>query len=110
MGENGLMPYSLDTIHGTIGRLFKDINDKTEFITLLNRIKNKPELRAELDRIIFIPDMGRMIAVSNKQANLATSTRYGMFEGMTPDNQYRIGSGRWNFARLLTPEEIANCF
>jgi len=104
------MPYSLDTIHSTILRIFDPIEDKVMLRTELDRIRVKPVLRAELDRIIFIPDMGRMIAVSNKQANLATSIRYGMFEGMTPDNQYRIGSGRWNFARLLTPEEIANCF
>lgn len=104
------MPYSVDTIHSTLGRIFDGVTDKAILRAELDRLKSKPELRAELDRIVFIPEMGRMIAVANKLPNLATSTRYGMFEGMTADNQYRIGSGRWNFARLLTPEEIAKCF
>jgi len=104
------MPYSLDTIHSTIHRIFTPIEDRAMLRDELTRLTSKPELRAELDRIIFIPELGRMIVVANKQVNLATSERYGMFQGMTADNQYRIATGRFNFARLLTPEELAKCF
>jgi len=71
---------------------------------------NKPQLRAELDQVMFIPAVGRMIAVANDASRLPTSERYGVFEGMTPKGQYRIAVGRYSFARPLTAEEIAKCF
>ena len=104
------MPYSVDTIHSTLERIFNNLNDKVLMRNELDRLMNKSELRAELNQATFIPEVGRMIAVSDKLSELATSTRYGMFEGMTPRRQYRIGSGRYSFARPLTVDEIAKCF
>ena len=91
------MPYSLDTIKMTLER---------EWGVRVS----KPALKIALEMPQFVPDVNRMIAVANNPANLATSTRYGVFIGMNGD-LYQIEGGReFNHARLLTPEEIAKCF
>ena len=91
------MPYGIDKIHETLARAY-DVNVP------------KPALKAELDRVMFAPELDRMVAVSDTLADLATSDRYGLFLGMTPKGLYKISSGRWKFARPLTAEEIAKCY
>ena len=91
------MPYNIDKIHETLTRAY-------------GVQVAKPALRAELDRVIFVPELDRMIAVSDSLTDLDTTTRYGLFVGMTPKGLYKISSGRWKFARPLTAEEIAKCY
>jgi len=93
------MPYNLDTIKATLQREYGI------------RI-GKPALKLLLEVPMFVPDVGRMIAVSNNIANLPTSTRYGVFKGMVGD-EYELEGNRtslFKHARLLTPAEIAKCF
>jgi len=67
------------------------------------------EMTVELERPDFLPDIDRMIAVSDDLEDLDASDRYGLFQGMESD-RYQISSGRWKFARYLTPDELSKCF
>lgn len=91
------MPYSLDTVHQTIERV-------------LDKRIPKAKLQAELDRVIWEPELDRMIAVSDSLMDLNSSNRYGLFEGMTERGEYQISTGRWKYARALTTDEIAKCY
>ena len=91
------MLYDLATIQATILRVLgKDVTQE--------------RLKTELEKAVWVPDLDRMIAVSDELSNLDASDRYGLFEGMTGDNRYKISSGRWRYARLLTADEIAKCY
>ena len=88
------MDYDLKTIQATIERV-------------LGKRVSLSKLKTELEKAIWAPEVGRMIAVADEIGDLDASNRYGLFEGMTDDNRYRISTGRWRYARLLTTEEIA---
>ena len=92
------MPYTVDKIQMTLARAYS------------LRVP-KAELRAELDKEPFLPEMGQMIAVANDPQALDTSDRYGFFEGIDGENgRYIISTGRFRFARVLTADEIARCY
>ena len=90
------MPYSIDIIQKTLARDF-------------GLEVKKPALRAALDTPVWVPEVDRMIAVSDVMADLPNSDRYGLFIGMD-GAQYQISTGNFRYARLLTPEEIAKCY
>jgi len=90
------MLYDLTTIQATILRVLgKDVT--------------KARLKTELEKAIWEPEFDRMIAVADEIADLPASNRYGLFIQMV-DGRYQIASGRFRYARLLTPEEIAKCY
>ena len=89
--------YSLKTITDTHNRLSDP--DLT-----------KPQMKAELEMPTWVPAVGQMIVIADRQDTLADSQRYGMFIEITDRGLYRTGSGRGGYARALTPAEIANCF
>ena len=91
------MLYDLDTIQATILRV-------------LDKSVTKAQLKTELEKAIWVPELDRMIAVSDDLADLDASDRYGLFQGMSENNRYKISTGRWRYARLLTTEEIAKCY
>jgi hypothetical protein len=89
--------YDLKTIQATIYRTMgKQVT--------LSRLKQ------ELELVEWVPEVGRMIVVADAEADLATSKRFGLFEGMTARNQYKISTGTAQFARLMTQAEIAACY
>ena len=92
------MPYLIPKIQETLARAYS------------LRV-SKAELKAELDKDPFLPEMGQMIAVANDPQALASSDRYGFFEGIDAENgRYIISTGRFRFARVLTADEIARCY
>ena len=91
------MPYDVGTIQSAIQRL------TGERFT-------KARLKTELDKVVWIPEVDRMIAVSNKESTLSASERYGVFREMSPSNEYITSIGRAEHARPLTAAEIAKCF
>ena len=91
------MPYTVDRIQTTIQRL-------------LGKTVSKATLRGELDRVIWEPELDRMIAVSNAESELAGSERYGVFRGMSNSGDYLTSAGKAAHARPLTVVEIAKCF
>ena len=90
------MPYDLETIQKTILRV-------------LGKNVTLAKLKTELEKPTWVPELDRMVAVSDSLDDLDASTRYGVFIGMQK-GLYGISSGRWRYARLLTPEEIAKCY
>ena len=92
------MPYLIPKIQETLARAYS------------LRV-SREELRAELDKEPFVPNMGQMIAVANEPQQLDTSDRYGFFEGIDDANgRYIISTGRFRLARPLTADEIARCY
>ena len=90
------MLYDLDTIQATIERV-------------LGKTVSKSRLKTELEKAIWQPGVGRMIAVANNYANLSNPV-FGVFVRMK-DGGYQVEGGViWKHARALTPEEIAKCF
>lgn len=89
--------YDLDTIQATIERA-------------LGIKVTKARLKTELEMAVWVPENDRMIAVSDSLESLPASNRYGLFEKMTPMNEYQIAFGRFKYARPLTPDEIAKCY
>jgi len=91
------MLYDLGTIQATILRV-------------LGKSVTQVKLKAELEKATWVPELDRMIAVSDSLDDLDASDRYGLFMGMTENNQYKISTGRWRYARVLTTDEIAKCY
>jgi hypothetical protein len=91
------MTYDLETIQQTLFRV-------------LGKNIPLPKLKAELEKEMWLPEVDRMIAVANVDNELAASNKYGLFIRMTKRGEYLISTGRFRYARLLTPEEIAKCF
>ena len=91
------MLYDLNTIQATILRV-------------LGKQVSKAKLKTELEKAVWVPELDRMIAVADSLDHLPNSDRYGLFQGMTENNRYKISTGRWRYARLLTTDEIAKCF
>ena len=91
------MPYSLANIQKTLAE---------EYGLRVSR----PDLKTALEKPQFVPDIDRMVAVSNRLANLPTSTKYGVFKGMSGSEYELEGGSKWGHARLLTMAEIAKCF
>jgi len=90
------MLYDLATIQATILRV-------------LGKSVTKARLKTELEKAVWVPEIDRMIAVADELADLDASDRYGLFQKMA-DGKYQISTGRFRYARLLTPEEIAKCY
>ena len=90
------MDYDLNTIQSMIERV-------------LGKRVAKAKLKTELERAVWVPEVDRMIAVSDNLEALPNTDRYGLFIGMD-ENRYQISGGRWRYARYLTPEELAKCF
>ena len=91
------MAYDLETIQATILRVLgKDVT--------------QARLKTELEKAIWVPELDRMIAVSDTLDHLEGSDRYGLFQGMTDRNRYQISTGHWRYARVLTTDEIAKCY
>ena len=90
------MLYDLDTIQITIERV-------------LGRTVTKAKLKTELEKPLFVADVDRLVACADDIDDLPTSTKYGLFLGMV-DGRYQIYSGRYKYARYLTPEELLKCF
>jgi hypothetical protein len=91
------MNYDLQTIQATILRV-------------LGKKVTQARLKTELEKATWVPEVDRMIAVSDSLDDLPSSDRYGLFQGMTERNQYQISAGRYKYARLLTPDEILKCY
>jgi hypothetical protein len=91
------MLYDLATIQATIKRV-------------LDKDVTQARLKTELEKAVWIPEVDRMIAVSDTLDGLPASDRYGLFQKMTSDNRYQISTGRWKYARLLTAEELSKCY
>lgn len=83
---------------------------KATILRVLGKDVTVARLKTELDTPLWVPELDRMIAVSDSMDDLDSSTRYGVFLGMSSMKKYKISSGRFNYARLLTPEEIAKCY
>lgn len=90
------MLYDLSTIQATIKRV-------------LGKSVTKAKLKAELEKAVWVPEVDRMIAVADTLEDLPNSDRYGLFVKME-NRKYQISTGRYVYARLLTPEEIAKCY
>ena len=91
------MLYDLATIQSAIKRV-------------LDKDVTQARLKSELEKAVWVPEVDRMIVVSDTIEGLDGSDRYGLFQKMTSDNRYQISTGRWKYARLLTAEEIAKCY
>lgn len=91
------MLYDLKTIQATILRV-------------LGKSVTQARLKSELEKAVWVPEVDRMIAVSDTIEGLDGSDRYGLFQQMTKDNRYQISTGRWKYARLLTADEISKCY
>jgi hypothetical protein len=89
--------YDLQTIQATILRV-------------LGKKVTQARLKTELEKATWVPEVDRMIAVADSLGDLDASDRYGLFQGMTPRNEYQISAGRYRYARLLTPAELAKCY
>lgn len=91
------MLYDLATIQATIKRE-------------LNRDISIDALKTALEAAPWVPELDRIIAVSQTLEKLENSEYYGLFEGMSDSGRYMVAGRAFRYARLLRPEELAKCY
>jgi len=91
-----------------------DKYDLTTVTDTHNRLSDpdltEQQMRVELETVDWVPEDGRMIAISDSKNNLDGSKRFGFFLGFTEKGLYETDTGRAKYARPLTAEELTHCF
>jgi hypothetical protein len=91
------MLYDLATIQATIKReLNKDISIDA--------------LKTALEAEPWVPDVDRLVAISQTLEKLENTEYYGLFEGMSASGRYIVAGRDFRYCRLLRPEELAKCY
>ena len=91
------MLYDLATIQATIKRK-------------LNRDITVDALKAALEELPWVPDVDRLVAVSQTLEKLENTEYYGLFEGMSASGRYMVAGRDFRYCRLLRPEELVKCY